>query len=273
NDFFKIIEYAHQWISLYQQQPIMLEKDPILYMRGLNYLLNASWYCRDHRQYSYAYHSLSYFRDTYQKKWGKNAEVLAFVYDSHAQLNRIFWEGNIGQGLSIAPSLLAKLKEYENYLDAHKVLIFHYKLAWLYFCSSQQEEALVHLNTITNHKAAQLRDELLIYTNLLALMTHYDLKNYAVLEYKILSTERLLKKAKRTDALQHFILQLIKKLVQHRNSELLPLLKDMLTEVQQLKKDPYLRRSFHYLDLVVWLQHQLSSKPIEQLLKEQFAAS
>jgi len=272
-DFEKVIEYTNKWIDLYQQQPIMLEKDPILYLRGLHYLLIASWYCKNHSQYAYAIESLKNFEEAYQKRWGKNVQVLAFTYSSYAQLNRIFWEGDIQKGLSIAPKILEDLKEYHDYLDAHKIMIVHYKLAWLYFCSEQKEQALIHLTVIFNHESAHLREDLQIYAQLLALLTHYDLQNYSILTYRLLSCERFLKKAKNKDALQILILKLLKKLNSAKNQNSIVLFQQALSDAQNLQKDVYLRRSFTYLDFILWLEHKLSKKSMESILQSRFLAS
>ncbi|MEN0050451.1 MAG: hypothetical protein AAF806_25525, partial [Bacteroidota bacterium] len=272
-DFEQVINYSNKWIDLYKQQPIMLEKDPILYLRGLHYLLIASWYCKDHTQYAYAIESLKNFEQGYQQKWGKNVQVLAFTYDSFAELNRIFWEGDIQQGLSIVPEILTKLKKYDDYLDAHKIMIIHYKLAWLYFCSKEKEKALVHLNIIFSHEAAHLREDLQIYAQLLALLTHYDLNNYSILDYRILSCERFLKKTKNTDALQTLILQLLKKLTSTKHQNKIALYQKALSDAKALQKDAFLRRSFTYLDFILWLEHKLSKKSMESILQSRFLAS
>ena len=42
-------------------------------------------------------------------------------------------QGNFKQGLAIIPAIENKLKEYALFVDSHRIVVFNYKFASLYF--------------------------------------------------------------------------------------------------------------------------------------------
>ena len=57
-----------------------------------------------------------------------------FLFTSILQkLTSIFLEGTFQEGLEIVADINEQLKEYELYLDQHRILVFYYKIASLYF--------------------------------------------------------------------------------------------------------------------------------------------
>ena len=85
------------------------------------------------------------------------------------------------------------LKEYGLYLDTHRVLVFYYKIASLYFGSGNNEKAIDYLNRIINQKG-DLRTDLQCYARLLHLIAHHELGYSELLEYLIKSVYRYMAK-------------------------------------------------------------------------------
>jgi hypothetical protein len=88
---------------------------------------------------------------------------------------------------------MKKLTEFSLYLDRHRVLVFHYKIASLYFGSGAPEKAIDYLNKIINWKV-DLRTDLQCYSRLLHLIAHYELGNYQLVEYLARSVYRFMAK-------------------------------------------------------------------------------
>ena len=105
----------------------------------------------------------------------------------------IFCKALLPKGLRMVPFLEEMLKEYGLYLDTHRVLVFYYKIACLYFGSGDNEKAIDYLNRIINQKA-DLRTDLQCYARLLHLIAHYELGNFDLLEYLIKSVYRYMAK-------------------------------------------------------------------------------
>ncbi|MEF3019323.1 hypothetical protein V3478_32740, partial [Pseudomonas aeruginosa] len=75
-----------------------------------------------------------------------NVRIQTFVYLSIAKINKHFLEGSFSEGLEIIPEIKEKLIAYQYHLDKHRVLVFYYKIACLYFGSGDSETAIDYLN-------------------------------------------------------------------------------------------------------------------------------
>src|SRR5690606_34474733 len=78
-------------------------------------------------------------------------------------------------------------------LDRHRILVFYYKIACLYFGSGDNEKAIDYLQKIINWKL-DLRTDLQCYARLLHLIAHYELGNFELLEYLVKSVYRFMAK-------------------------------------------------------------------------------
>jgi hypothetical protein len=59
------------------------------------------------------------------------------MYLYTARINQCFMLGTFKEGLELVPYIEEKLAEYALFLDRHRVLVFNYKIASLYFGSGR----------------------------------------------------------------------------------------------------------------------------------------
>ena len=141
-------------------------------------------------------------------------------------------EGSFDAGLPLAQEIDEKLKEYALYLDNHRVLVFYYKIASLYFGSGDYDNTIKYLSKIINWKV-DLRNDLQCYARLLHLIAHYELGNYNLLEYLIKSVYRFMAKMENLGLVEEEIFSFL-----HKAFHLSP--KELKTEfevlLQKLKK-------------------------------------
>ncbi len=88
-----------------------------------------------------------------------NSVIQTFVYLHIAKINKHFLEGTFTEGLQLVPYIEEKLEEYRLHLDRHRILVFYYKIASLYFGSGDNNKAIDYLNKIINWKV-DLRTDL-----------------------------------------------------------------------------------------------------------------
>ena len=111
-----------------------------------------------------------------------NSLIQTFVYLNIAKINKHFLEGTFTEGLQLVPYIEEKLDEYKLHLDRHRILVFYYKIASLYFGNGDNDKSIDYLNKIINWKV-DLRTDLQCYARLLHLIAHYELGNFQLLEY------------------------------------------------------------------------------------------
>ncbi len=58
-------------------------------------------------------------------------------------------------------------------MDQHRVLVFYYKIACLYFGSGDNNNAIVYLNKIIQLRIGNLRADIQCFARILHLIAHY----------------------------------------------------------------------------------------------------
>ena len=170
------------------------------------------------------------------------------------------------------PQINQQLKEYEIYLDKHRVLVFYYKIASLYFGAGDYEQTVEYLNKIINWKT-DLRTDLQCYARLLHLIAHYELDNFKLIEYLIRSVYRFMAKMNNLSRVEEEILNFLKRSFYLPPKQLTPAFEELLTKLKQLEQNRFETRAFVYLDIISWLESKVSKQPLGAVLRNRFLRS
>jgi hypothetical protein len=101
--------------------------------------------------------------------------------------------GTFDEGLKEVPMIEEKLEEYALYIDSHRLLVFNYKIASLYFGNGNFDISIDYLQKIINGSDG-MRNDLQCYARLMHLMAHYELGNFEILDSLIRSVYRFMAK-------------------------------------------------------------------------------
>jgi len=269
-DFPLCYRYAQRWVDLFEANPLMKNKDVVLYMRGHNNLLTALFQLGYQSKFVEYLDIFGNFIEVNKDKFSPNAEVFAFLYYYTALINRYFLEGRFSEGLTIIPTIENKLNELESKVDEHRVLVFYYKIACMYFSSGDNGMAIDYLNKIINSKAGGLREDIQCYARMLHLIAHYELEHYGLLEYLVKSVYRFLKKMEDLNLVQKEVLLFLRKALYSNPNELTQLFIKLRNKLEKLVVHPYEKRSFTYLDIISWLESKIQNRPVQDVIREKF---
>ncbi len=269
-DFLKCFSNGLRWVELFHEYPKMVHVDPSLYLRGYNNLLAALFYTNDHNKFQ---KYLGDFKKITEKLHGDlntNGKMLCFQYFETHRINGHFIEGTFKEGAKYIPEIEKGLEEFKYHMDQHRVLVFYYKMACLYFGSNKKEETLDYLNKIINFKAGNLREDIQCFARLLQLICHYELGNIDLLEYIIKSVYRFLAKMEDLNMVQTEVLKFLRKALYLNDHELKKAFLILKNKLVILSEHPYEKRSFLYLDIISWLESKLTNKHIGDIIREKF---
>ena len=180
--------------------------------------------------------------------------------------------GTFKQGLALVQEIEAGLEEHALHLDRHRVLVFYYKIASLYFGSGNWDKTIDYLNKIINWKV-DLRNDLQCYARLLHLIAHYELGNYDLLEYLTRSVYRFMAKMQNLSVVEEEILNFLRQSFRLSARQLKPAFEKLLVKLKTLEKNHFEARAFAYLDIVSWLESKVNGVPLEQVLRNRFLQS
>ena len=262
--------YSAKWVELFEENPEMKSKETDLYMRGLNNLLGSLFFTQQHERFDTNLEKLETFVEANEKDFNTNTSVHAFLYTSTARINKHFIEGTFTDGLQLIPKLEQQLNKFKGYFDHHRLLVFHYKIACMYFGSGDNGKAIDHLNEIINFKAGNLRTDIQCYARILHLIAHYELGHQNLLDYLVKSVYRFLAKMQDLNAVQKEILKFLRRELYSSPDRLEKAFKILRADLEKLKNEPYEGRSSLYLDISAWLESKISGKTVEEVSRANF---
>ncbi len=268
-DFLLYYRYTQKWVDLFTADPIMIEIETANYIKGLHNLLNAHFTLRNYKGFNKTLTLLEDFRDSDIVKQNNNNQVQVFVYLYIAKINQHFLEGTFKEGLQIVPDIDHQLKEFSLYLDHHRVLVFYYKIASLYFGAGDYDTAIDYLNKIINWKV-DLRNDLQCYARLLHLISHYEIGNFQLLEYLIKSVYRFMAKMQNLSLVEEEMFKFLRKSFYLSARKLQPEFEKLLDTIRQLEKSKFETRAFAYLDIISWLESKVYDKPVYEIIREKY---
>lgn len=269
-DFLMYYKYTKKWVGLFDEYPAMLNNEASHYIKGMHNLLNAHFDLRNFEGFERTLKQFEIFTELPIVKQHHNNTVQAFVYLHIARINQHFMLGSFEEGLQLVPYIEQKLDEYEVFLDRHRILVFYYKIATLYFGNGNYTRSIDYLNKIINWKV-DLRNDLQCYARLLHLFAHYESGNHAILEYLIGTVTRFFSKMETLTPVEEEIFRFLKSSINISDRKIQLEYENLLKRVKQYEKNRFATRSFAYLDIISWLESKVEKKPMSIVIREKAA--
>lgn len=268
-DLLSYYRYTQKWVELFEKDKFMVEVETAHYIKGMHNLLTAHFDLQNYQKFNETIHKFEKFSHSKIVESNDNNRIQTFVYLHIAKLNKHFMEGTFSEGLKLVPAMEEKLEEYKLYLDRHRVLVFYYKIASLYFGSGQYEMSIDYLNKIINWKV-DLRTDLQAYSRLLHLIAHYELENFELLEYLFKSVYRFMSKMENLSVVEEEIFRFLRRSFRVTPRQLKTEFQHLLDKLKQHERNRFETRAFMYLDIISWLESKISKVPVQNVIRQKF---
>ena len=268
-DFLMYYRYTQKWVDLFEKEPFMLAIETSHYIKGMHNLLGAHFDLLNYDKFIETLRIFEAFSESKIVTGNVNNRIQTFVYLYISKLNEHFIDGTFTEGISLVPYIEDKLKEYYNYLDRHRILVFYYKIACLYFGSGDYGRTIDYLNKIINWKV-DLRTDLQCYSRLLHLIAHYELGNYDLLEYLTKAVYRFMAKMEGLSLVEEEIFKFLRKSLTLSPDRIKPELGKLLEKLKKYEKNRFETRAFVYLDIISWLESKIRNVPVQDVIREKY---
>lgn len=259
-DFRKCLETSEMWVAILRDTPSLIEEDPDLYMRGFHYVLTCAYNLREIALFERYLAELEAFRDENYAHFTENSKIISFQYVHYGRLNRFFLLEQYAEGITAIPATLRRLQKYKAQLDVHRVMVFYFKIAWMYLMSGEPETAIRYLNLILQMKIGSLREDIQGYSQLMFIMAHYDAGNEEILDYLIQGAKLFFDKVNTRSQLQQATLRFFQQWgkvgINQRKKTMLQFYHELL----ELEQDVFEMRSLLYLDIKSWLTKKINTR-------------
>jgi len=271
-DFLQYYRYTQKWVDLFAEYPAMYDIEPAHYIKAMHNLMGAHFDLRNAKKLREATEEFEKFSHRKVVRENEINHILVFVYLTTSKINSHFLEGTFSEALKYVPYVEDKLKEYELYLDRHRILVFYYKIACLYFGAGKNEKAIHYLNKIINWKV-DLRTDLQCYARLLHLIAHYELGNFDLLQYLTKSVYRFMAKMESLSAVEEEMFQFLRRSFQVNAHALRAEFERLLEKLKRYENNPHETRAFSYLDVISWLESKINNVPVQDVIRQKYLHS
>ena len=165
-DFLMYYRYAQKWIDLFDNEPLMVYRTKTgHYVKGMHRVCSMRFRPATLQQVRTDPKKFeAYSSKTPEGQHHDNFRIHTWVYINLAKINQHTSGEHFRKGLVLVPEINSKLNEYSAY-DHHRILVFNYKIATLYFGSGDYNTSMNYLHQIINDHV-DLRYDLQCYARL-----------------------------------------------------------------------------------------------------------
>ena len=200
----------------------------------------------------------------------ENLRVRVTKYYYLHEINLFFMEGSFTKGATRMVDEY-QIEDFLKIIDKHTQLIFCYKIACLYFGAGNYTMAVKWLQKIINEPHSEIGEDLHCFARIINLISHYELDNFEVINYFIISTYRFLLKKEDLHQFQKYIISFLRKLGENvSKKQLLQMFVELKVELLPLLDSRFDGRAFYYFDIISWLESKIEKRSVEEIVQEKF---
>ncbi len=270
-DFLMYYRYSQKWVDLFEAEPFMISVELGHYIKGMHNLVTAHFDLRNINKFENTLQKFEAFAESGLAAQHYNFSIHTFIYIYYAKVNDFLMRGNFADGVKIVPIINERLKEYSLFIDRHRVLVFNYKIATLYFGNGDYLTAIDYLHNIIN-ETISLKNDLQCFARLMHLMCHYELGNMEIMESLLKSVQRFMSKMQNVTKLEEEMFKFIRKLIKSNQNQSQKEFKTFLNTIKLYESSSHETRAFAYLDVISWVESKVYKTSMSEIISTKFKA-
>jgi hypothetical protein len=272
-DFDHGYTYARKLETLFHSNTDLIKSHPEIYVSSLNTVLNAEFKLNRTREFEETSLKLQGSQKILSGNLNENLRIRLLKYSFIHHINNFFLKGEFDKGIEFIRQNTSEINDLSQQLDIHSSMILSYKIACLYFGAGNHNSCIRWLNKIINMPGADVREDLHCFARILNLICHYELGNFDVISYYIVSTYRFLLKKDDLHLFQKFILNFLKNLPDLEGAELTSHFRQLRSQLTSLINSAYEKRAFIYFDIISWLDSKIEKKTVQEVIQTKISAT
>lgn len=264
-DFDRGYFYARKLEKVFEEWPELIRSHPELFLTSINTVLNAEFKQNRFEEFVESRKQLEKARQ--ELSLNENLRIRLLKYYYLHQINLFFLQGTFDEGVGFIRKNASELDKLSRELDLHSGMILSYKLACVYFGASEFHQCIRWLNRIINLTNIDIREDLHCFARILNLICHYEVGNFDVIKYYILSTYRFLLKKDDLHLFQKYILTFLKNMNPEPDADFTAQFQQLKEQLLPLEDSSFEKRAFIYFDIISWLQSKIEGKPVQEIIR------
>lgn len=271
-DFDNGYTYAKKLEELFEKNESLLRSHAEVYLTSLNNILSAQYKLFRYSEFLETVQKLHSIKENNLMEINEEIRIRLMKYFYVHEINRYFMEGKFSEGVDyIMEKNQTEVADLFEELDEHSITVLNYKIACLYFGAGNYRQAVRWLNKIINISNPDIREDIHCFARIMNLVCHYELGNFDVIKYYIITTYRFLLKKDDLRLFQKFILGFLKELDEEVVGEkLIEKFSQLKMQLIPLVNSAYEKRAFIYFDIISWLESKIENKSVQEVIQEKF---
>ncbi|HYG40818.1 MAG TPA: hypothetical protein VD908_19475 [Cytophagales bacterium] len=262
---------SQKMVKLFEENQQIIKSHPEDYIKALNNLLIAQFKLFRFGEFEITNKKLHSIEKNHSLRINESIRIRLLKYYYMHEINRYFMMGDFDKGVELITVQIPEIEELIGGLDKHSALILNYKIACLYVGASNYRQSVKWLNKIINISNADIREDLHCFARIINLICHYELGNFDVINYYIISTYRFLLKKDDLYLFQKSILNFLKDLNKEAgNTELVERFANLKRQLLPLVNSTFEKRAFIYFDIISWLESKIENRPVQEVIRDKF---
>ncbi|MEL7161400.1 MAG: hypothetical protein AAFN92_11650, partial [Bacteroidota bacterium] len=264
--------YTERWVELFRENQRMISANAPLYLKGLHNKLSTLFNMWQYEKFMEALAELDLFPHQFDLTNNVNVQGLYHLYQFDHQIQRHYMEGTFKEGLGLVPQITEVIADNRYNWDDHRIMIFNYRIACLYFGSGDNDSAIDFLNEIINQRSPNYRSDIQAYARILSLICHFEMGNVQLVEYQVKSVYRFLAKVEHLQETQQYIFRFLRRLPRIREDQLKDEFVKLKAKLDAVAEKPFESRPFTFLDIPSWLQSKIEGVTVQEVIRSRFEA-
>ncbi|MFI3321023.1 MAG: hypothetical protein R3Y50_00660 [Rikenellaceae bacterium] len=268
-DFLKCYRFAVKAIELFDTEPHMRPLYYDLYLKCYSRRMEMLFLMRSHDRLK---ESLAEYEKLVIDLFsgGQHAIILSRLPLYFNKINIFIMEGEFAEGVKMIPEIESFLASFNSSLDGHHKIMFHYKIACLYFGNEQYKECIAYLQKIILARDSKVRLDIQCFARILNLIASYESNQDYNIDYQIRSVYSYILRMNDMHSAQKEVIDFLKKMNTFYASEFKQELAKLYNKLKPLEDHPYERRPFFYLDIISYLESKIKGVPVAKIIQEKF---
>ncbi len=152
------------------------------------------------------------------------------------------------------------------------------RILLLYYISSYNfiignfEEALKWTSKIINEKEYDKMLDLFCHSRILHILSHYELKNFDLIEYILKTSKRFLKRNDGLYRIEELLFKFFEKILRTDDNHQLFLFEKLLSDLQKVFSAKKISETFMYFDFVSWTESKITNISFREILEKKAIA-
>lgn len=271
-DFENGYEYSLRLKSLFDKNQALIGTNTDDYIKAMNNLLIAQYKLFLYEEFRQTNQELQSVSSNPYVAMNESLRIRLLKYYYIHEINNYFMTGNFEEGCHQIMVLRGEeFVQLLSMLDKHSAMIMNYKVACLYFGAGNFNQSIRYLNKIINNTDIDFREDLHCFARILNLVCHFELGNFDVIKYYIISTYRFLLKKDDLHQFQKLIMTFLKNLKSEiSNRDLIERFTRLKQSLIPLVNSTYEKRAFIYFDIISWLESKIEKRSVPEITRDKF---